>query len=228
RDPVFRPGMDAHEVRWVRETVDPRDELRIGLLLLDLRTVVFDAFARPRIAVHRRDVEEAALELDGLGRPERANQTPELDPEIVVWKLVGLVMDQDGSEARRSFNDASRPRGRDRARETLGDEVEFEIHLIAELDEDVAIAAGKKSRFRIDHDSPRLVESPRRLNGGNPRAPTAPPVRPRRRPAYRNGRTPTRPRPARPFRISIGPCLRESPAASGPPPPPRRPPRARG
>ncbi len=77
-------GVNAHQIARIGEPVDPRDELRVRLLLLDLRTVVLDAFARPRVEVLRRDVEEAALELDTFGRPERAQESRELVHEVVV------------------------------------------------------------------------------------------------------------------------------------------------
>ena len=46
----------------------------------------------------------------------------------------------------------------DRIGETLGHEVQLEVHLVAELDQHVTVAARQESRFFVDHFLPRAVQ----------------------------------------------------------------------
>ncbi len=77
---------------------------------------------------------------------------------------VGVVVDEDRGEARRGLDDAPHRGLRDLRRQAVRDEVELELHLVAEFDEDVAIASGKDSRLRIDHGRRGLGADGRGLN----------------------------------------------------------------
>jgi hypothetical protein len=141
----------SDEVTRVGEAVDPRDELRVALLPLDLRAVVLDALARPGIEVHRRNRKKPALELDRFRRPQGAEESQELLRQVVESDLVGVVVDENRSEARRGLDDTAQRGLGDLRRQTVREEVELELHLVAEFDEHVAIASGKDSRLWVDH-----------------------------------------------------------------------------
>ena len=143
--------MDAHELLHIGQAVQLGDELRIPFLLGDLGAVIVDRRLGPGIEIAGREIEEPAVELDVVGGAERIDQRLHLLGQILEADLVGVVVDQHGGEAGRGLDDAAVAALLDGGGQPLGLEVELEIHLIAELDQHVAIAARQISRSFVDH-----------------------------------------------------------------------------
>ena len=68
--------------------------------------------------------------------------------------LVGIVVHQQRGEAGRRLDDALGAVLRDGAGQTLRHEVQFEIHLVAELDQDEPVAARQEAWLLVDHWAP--------------------------------------------------------------------------
>jgi hypothetical protein len=138
----------------VLQPVQLGDVLGIPLLLGDLGAVVVDRRLRPGIEIAGREVEETAVELDVVGRAETVDQRLHLLGQVLEADLVGIVVDEHGGKTGRRLDHAAVPALLDRAGEALGHEIQLQVHLVAELDQHVAIAARQEFRFLVNHVSP--------------------------------------------------------------------------
>jgi len=86
--------MDPDQLVAIFKPVDAGDKIRIVFLFSYLGAVVVDAFLGPRVEIQGLEVEDAARQLDIVGRTEVGNQGLELLDHVIKRNIVGLIMDQ--------------------------------------------------------------------------------------------------------------------------------------
>src|SRR5262249_54546532 len=127
------------------------DVFRVGLLGRNLGDVFSDTLSGPWVEIYGRKIEQATAQLEPRRRTNRLDQPVHLLLEIVEADVVRFVVDQHRSKAGSGLNHAAYAFALDRRGESLRHEVEFEIHLVPELNKHVAVAAREEPRLVVNH-----------------------------------------------------------------------------
>ena len=148
-DPVLGRRMEGDQLIEAGEAVLRHNELGVVGALLDGAVVLLHAGAGPGVEIEGGHVDQPALDL--VGRPHRVGQQQRLAHEVVVGDPLPVVLDEHGVEAGVGLNHAGNAGLVHGLGEAAGLQVESEPAVVAELEQDEAVAVGRDQGLLVLH-----------------------------------------------------------------------------
>ena len=137
--------MERDQLVEAGEPVLRHDELGVVGPLLDGAVVLLHALAGPRVEIEGGHVDQPALDL--VGGPHRVGQRQRLAHQVVVGDALPVVLDEHGVEARIGLDHAGNAGLVHGLGEAARLQVEPEPAVVAELEQNEAVAVGRDQGF---------------------------------------------------------------------------------